>query len=85
MKIFVYKSLIVFFLVFLAFHLTFNYALGSLERKLVNFTSKGNIEFLKEELRNQLEEAVEKEELIKKSDALLLRKFLDKVKKEIYK
>ena len=51
----------------------------------MNFTSKGNIEFLKEELRNQLEEAVEKEELIKKSDALLLRKFLDKVKKEIYK
>ena len=85
MKIFVYKSLIVFFIVFLAFHLTFNYALRSLERKLVNFTSKGNIEFLKEELRNQLEEAVEKEELIKKSDALLLRKFLDKVKKEIYK
>ncbi len=84
MKIFIYKSLIIFLLVFLAFHLTFNYAKRSIEREIYNLSSKENIEIIKDEIREKVKNSIEKEDLINNEDALLLRKFLEKIKKEIY-
>ena len=82
MKIFIYKSLIIFLLVFLAFHLTFNYAKRSIEREIYNFSSKENIEIIKDEIREKVKNSIEKEDLINNEDALLLRKFLKKLKKK---
>ena len=84
MRLFVYKSLFIFLLIFLAFHLTFNYAVRTVENKIKNFTSKENIDYLKDELREQIKEAISKDEYISKEDAILLKKFLEKIKKEIY-
>ena len=84
MRLFVYKSLFIFLLIFLAFHLTFNYAVRTIENKIENFTSKENIDYLKDELREQIREAISKDEYINKEDAILLKKFLEKIKKEIY-
>ena len=54
MRLFVYKSLFIFLLIFLAFHLTFNYAVRTVENKIKNFTSKENIDYLKMSLENKL-------------------------------
>ena len=66
MKIFIYKTLIIFFLIVLGFQLTFNYASKKINREMDNITSKENIDSFKNVLRLQMKEAVEKEEFIKK-------------------
>ena len=84
MKIFIYKTLIIFFLIVLGFQLTFNYASKKIERQMDNITSKENIDSFKNVLRLQMKEAVEKEEFIKKEDAELIKAFLDKIKIDLY-
>ena len=84
MKIFIYKTLIIFFLVVLGFQLTFNYASKKIKREMDNITSKENIDSFKNVLRLQMKEAVEKEEFIKKEDAELIKAFLDKIKIDLY-
>ena len=84
MKIFIYKSLIVFILFFLGFHLTFNYVQRSIERKLYNLTSQENIETLKNSPRNSINEILKKDDLINTDDEILLKTLIEKIKKEIY-
>ena len=85
MKIFIYKTLFIFLLIFITFHLTFNFAIRTVERKINVIGSKENIEVYKEEIRKHLRNSINKDQLINKEDAILLRKFLDKIKSEIYK
>ena len=85
MRIFIYKTLFIFLLIFITFHLTFNFAIRTVERKIDVIGSKENIEVYKEEIRKQLRNSINKDQLINEEDALLLRKFLDKIKSEIYK
>ena len=85
MKIFIYKTLFIFLLIFITFHLTFNFAVRTVERKIDVIGSKENIEVYKEEIRKYLHNSIKKDQLINKEDAILLRKFLDKIKSEIYK
>tara|TARA_E500000178_G_scaffold191242_1_gene189276 strand:- start:802 stop:1059 length:258 start_codon:yes stop_codon:yes gene_type:complete len=85
MKIFIYKTLFIFLLIFITFHLTFNFAVRTVERKIDVIGSKENIEVYKEEIRKHLRNSINKDQLINKEDAILLRKFLDKIKSEIYK
>ena len=85
MRIFIYKTLFIFLLIFITFHLTFNLAIRTVERKIDVIGSKENIEVYKEEIRKQLRNSINKDQLINEEDALLLRKFLDKIKSEIYK
>ena len=83
MKLFIYKSLIVFFLVILGFQLTFNYAKKEVERKIDEISSKENIDEIKDSLRIQIEEAIEKDDLIKKDDVILINNFIEKIKNEL--
>ena len=85
MRIFIYKTLFIFLLIFITFHLTFNFAIRTVERKIDVIGSKENIEVYKEEIRKHLRNSINKDQLINKEDAILLRKFLDKIKSEIYK
>ena len=72
MKIFIYKSLIIFFLIIVGFKLTFSYIQKTIERKIDNLGSKENIDIIKETLRNQMKDALEKDAFIKKEDADLI-------------
>ena len=85
MKIFIYKTLFIFLLIFITFHLTFNFAVRTVERKIDVIGSKENIEVYKEEIRKQLRNSINKDQFINEEDAILLKKFLDKIKSEIYK
>ena len=85
MKIFINKNLLIFLFIFITFHLTFNYALRSIERKIDTIGSKENIEIFQNEIREQIKESIQKDEILNKEDAILLRKFLEKVRSEIYK
>ena len=83
MKLFVYKCIIVFFLAIIGFQLTFNYAKREVARQIDEIGSKENFDTIKDSIRNQLKDALQKEDLIKKEDAELINNFLNKISKEL--
>ena len=64
MKLFVYKSLLVCFLFFVMFHLTFGYVIKSYKNKIYNSFSKDKISFLQDKIRNEMEKANEKDKIL---------------------
>ena len=85
MKIFIYKTLFVFLCIFIIFQLTIGIQIKQLNNKLEEIKSKENIENIKEKLRNELKNAVSKENYITPEDAKLINDFLNKIKGELSK
>ena len=56
MKIFFYKTAIIFFLILVTFQLTVGSQLRNFERKIENLKSEENIEIIKNKLREELNE-----------------------------
>ena len=83
MKIFVYKSLFFFVGIFILFQLTIGYQIKSFEKNLDNLTSKRNIELFKNKLRDEINNAVKKEQYLDDNDAKLIGQFIIKIQKEI--
>ena len=83
MKIFVYKALFIFVCIFLLFQLTIGVKIKQFERELDNFKSKENIENIKNKIRKELRNAVEKENYLSDDDAKLINEFINKLKKEL--
>jgi hypothetical protein len=84
MKLFIYKSLFVFFLVFLLFQLTIGTVIKNYERKIDSYFSKQSLDYMKSKMRQEIENAIEKENYLKPEDALLINKFLKKLQREIF-
>jgi len=83
MKIFIYKSLIAFFLVLILFKLTVGKVVNDYEKKFDEFFSKEYINQIKIKIREELQAGVDKERILNPDDAQLLNKFLNKIQKEI--
>ena len=83
MKIFVYKALFIFVCIFLLFQLTIGVKIKQFERELDNFKSKENIENIKNKIRKELRNAVEKENYLSYDDAKLINEFINKLKQEL--
>ena len=83
MKIFVYKALFIFVCIFLLFQLTIGVKIKQFERELDNFKSKENIENIKNKIRKELRNAVEKENYLSIDDAKLINEFINKLKQEL--
>lgn len=84
MKLFIYKSLFVFFLTFVLFKLTIGSLVRNYEKKVDDYFSKENLSFLKEKARKEMQNAIEKENYLKVEDAELINKFLKKLQTEIF-
>ena len=82
MKIF-YKTLLVAFAVFIVFKLTIGSLLKEAENLVYDNFSKEKIEKLKENLREQIIIAVEKDDFIKDEDAELINAFISKIKQDL--
>ena len=54
MRIFFYKTLLVAFIFFIIFKVTFGLAISNFERKIQSFSSKKNIERIKDEIRKEI-------------------------------
>ena len=83
MKIFIYKSLIIFFLFILGFKITFSYVQRTIERRIDHLTSKEYIDTIKQNLRSEMKNAIEKKDLINNEDRDLLNNFINKIQKEL--
>ena len=83
MKIFIYKTLFVFFLTFILFQLTIGVKLKQLNKQIEYIKSDKNIQVVKEKIRKELRSATTKENYLKKEDAILINNFLKKIKTEL--
>ena len=83
MKIIFYKSLITFVLVFIFYQLTIGAKVRDLESKINNISSKENIEYIKDKVREEMKNAINKDKYFEEQDAILLRNFLDKISSEL--
>ena len=83
MKIFIYKTLFVFFLTFILFQLTIGVKLKQLNKQIEYIKSDENIQFLKEKIRKELRSATKKERILNDDDAKLMKLFLEKINVEI--
>ena len=83
MKLFVYKALFVFVCLFLLFQLTVGAKIKQLKNELEKLKSKENIEIIKNKLREEMKNAVNKENYLSPDDTKLINEFLNKIKKEL--
>ncbi len=83
MKVFVYKTLFIFLCVFLLFQLTFGIKIKQLNDELEKFKSQKNIENMKNKLRDELRNAISKENYLSPEDAKLINDFINKLQKEL--
>ena len=84
MKLFIYKSLLVFFLIFLLFQLTIGSVIKNYEKKMDKYFSKQHLESVKSNIREEMKKATEKQNYLNQEDAELIYKFLKKLEKEIF-
>ena len=83
MKTFVYKTLFVFLLFYLLFQFTIGAKIKEFENQLYNLKSKENAEMIKNKLRDELNNAISKENYLNEEDAKLINDFLNKIKSEL--
>ncbi len=83
MKIFIYKSLIVFFLILILFKLTVGSLVSSYEKKFNTVLSKENLKGIENKLRKEIQAGINKDRILSAEDAELLNKFFKKIQKEI--
>ncbi len=83
MKTFVYKTLFIFVCIFILFQFTIGAKLKQLNNELAKLKSKQNIEIIKDKLRDELRDAISKENYLSPDDAKLINQFINKLKKEL--
>ena len=57
--------------------------MNKFESKLDSISSKENIVTIKKKIRDEMSESIKKDQILDKEDAILIKKFLDKIKSEI--
>ncbi len=83
MKLFIYKTLFVFLLIYLLFQLTIGLVVKKIKEEIYNFKSKENIELLKKKIRIELNYAINKDKYLDENDSKLINDFLKKIKSEL--
>ena len=83
MRLFVYKTLFVFFCLFLLFNLTIGYQIRKIENSIQNLSSKEKIESVKEKIRKEMKNGIDKDNIFSNEDRILIKKFLNKINEEL--
>mgnify|MGYP006451970177 FL=1 len=79
----VYKTLFVFLCILIVYKITIGNLVSEFEGKLDNLSSKENLLIIKEKIRGEISNSIEKDQILNKEDAILIKKFLNKIKDEI--
>tara|TARA_B100001250_G_C19375646_1_gene603951 strand:- start:299 stop:562 length:264 start_codon:yes stop_codon:yes gene_type:complete len=85
MKSFFYKSILVFFLFLAAFHFSFGYVVKKIKAELHSTLSKEKSEEFKIKIREEMQNAINKENYIKPEDAVIINKFIEKIRNDLKK
>ena len=83
MKIFLIKSIVIFFGIFILFQLTIGTVIKNFQKEVESQLSKEKIILMKDKAREEMKKGIEKDTILTPDDAQLLGKFLNKLLKEI--
>ena len=83
MKIFIYKTLFICFVFFLLFQFTIGAQIKKIEYQLNVLKSQENLFSIKEKIREELNNAILKDQYINKEDAILINKFIKKIREDL--
>ena len=83
MKIFIYKVLIAAFIFVIVFEITIGNQIKKLNQKFDYYLSSESIENFKIKLKSEITKANKKENILDPDERILIRDFIDKIKKEI--
>ena len=83
MKIFLVKSIIVFFGIFFLFQATIGSQFESFRDSLDTYSSKEIRDVLKEKIKDEMKKGIEKENYFKEDERVLISRFLKKIFKEL--
>tara|TARA_B100001057_G_scaffold250438_1_gene250673 strand:- start:770 stop:982 length:213 start_codon:yes stop_codon:yes gene_type:complete len=67
----------------LLFNLTIGYQIRKIENSIQNISSKEKIESLKEKIRKEMKSGIDKDNIFKHEDRILIKKFLKKIIEEL--
>ena len=82
MRIFIYKLLITLAGIYILFQLTIGLFVNEVKKKISKFSSSENISLFKDKIREEIKNGIEREKILNESDAILLKKFIEKISKE---
>ena len=82
-KLLIYKSLFIFFFIFVLFQLTFGLIIKDVKETIYNLGSKENSETLKVKIKEEIKSSLKKDRIIQVEDAALIKAFIEKIKKEL--
>ena len=85
MKLFFYKSMLIFFLFLIAFHLSFSYMFKNIKTELKDNFAKEKVLILKSKIKNEMNDAINKDVYIEPDDAKLINDFINKIKTDLNK
>jgi hypothetical protein len=83
MRIFFYKTLFIFLCLLIFYKITIGSLVKDFENKLDEATSKETIALIKEKARDEMRGAIKKDKIFEEKDAILIKEFINKIKKEI--
>ena len=83
MRIFIYKLLITLAGIYILFQLTIGLFVNEVKKNISKFSSSENISLLKDKIREEIRNGIEKEKILNESDSILLKKFIEKISREI--
>jgi len=83
MRIFFYKFIIILVGLFILYQLTIGYTIKKFEQKFYSINIKEQSEFIKNKLREEIKDTLNKDKILEKEDAILLKKFYLKVLSDI--
>ena len=83
MRGFIYKTVIIAFLFIIGFEFTIGKRIDPIVKNIDKFTDEQGRKELVNKLRKEMKKGLEKENMLKEDDRVLIYKFLNKLKSEI--
>lgn len=83
MKIYFYKVLTFFIIFFIFYKVTIGLTIKEIKSNIDFMVSKENVEYIKKKLRDEIQNVDSKDRYISKEDAILINKFLNKIKSDL--
>lgn len=83
MKIYFYKVLTFFIIFFIFYKVTIGLTIKEIKSNIDFMASKENVEYIKKKLRDEMQNVDSKDRYISKEDAILINKFLNKIKSDL--
>ena len=83
MRLFLYKTIVIFIGIYLLYNFTIGKKIDYYEKKMVNIATDKGRESLRNLIRKEIKNTIDNENVFDPEDRILVKKLLDKIRKEL--